>query len=538
MSNVEAFDYVVVGAGTAGCVVASRLSESGRHAVLLLEAGGRDRNPWIRVPLGTGKVFNDPKLNWAYESEPEAALGGRALYQPRGKVLGGTGSINGMIYIRGHRDDYDGWARLGCAGWTYDEVLPWFKRAEDQQRGADEYHGVGGPLAVSSAPSGHPLADAMIAAAGEQGIPRNPDFNGATQEGAGYFQYTIRDGRRASPASAYLAPARSRPNLRVETHALAHRVTFDGARATGVRYMQHGVLRTAHARREVVLCGGTFNSPQLLELSGIGAAARLRELGIPVVRDCARVGENYQDHFGMRMASRCREPVTLNDVLANPLRKLAMGMQYVFTRRGPMAAPGLPAGAFVRSEPALSAPDLELVLSLWTMVQGERNKARVVDPYSAFGMVVEDLQPAGRGNVHVRSADPNAAPRIACNLFATSRDERVMIAAVRLVRRIFASPAMARYTGDELLPGAGVQSDEDIVAFVRANGFGLYHPAGTCAMGASDDDVLDARLRVRDVAGLRVVDASVMPVITRGNIAATVGMIGEKGAAAILDDAR
>ena len=537
MSDNVAADYIVVGAGSAGCVVANRLSANGAHSVLLLEAGGEDRNPWIHVPLGTGKVFNDPRLNWGYESAPEPALNGRVLYQPRGKVLGGTGSINGMIYCRGNRNDYDDWARSGCSGWSYADVLPWFRKAEDQERGEDEFHGVGGPLSVSGPAARHPLADALIAGAVELGYPANPDFNGATQEGAGYFQYTIKRGRRSSPVTAYLAPARGRGNLQVQTHALAHRVTFDGTRATGVAYARDGKQYLATANREVVLCGGTFNSPQLLQLSGIGPAALLQRLGISVVRDCARVGENYQDHFGLRMAYRCHEPITLNDQVGSPWRKLLMGLRYLLTRTGSMAAPGLPAGCFLRSHDGLSTPDLELVLSLWTMVQGERNKARVIDPYSAFGMVIEDLHPAGRGSVHLQSPDPAVPPAIHCNLFSTERDERTMVTAVRLARRIFATKALSRYTGEELLPGPAVESDAQIIDFVRANGFGLYHPVGTCAMGPTDAAVTDPQLRVRGVRSLRVVDASIMPRITSGNINATVGMIGEKGAASILADA-
>ena len=530
-------DYVVVGAGSAGCVVANRLSASGAHSVLLLEAGGEDRNPWIHVPLGTGKVFNNPRLNWGYESAPEPALNGRVLYQPRGKVLGGTGSINGMIYCRGNRDDYDQWAQSGCSGWGYADVLPWFRKAEDQERGADDFHGIGGPLSVSGPAGGHPLADALIAGAVELGYPANPDFNGATQEGAGYFQYTIKRGRRSSPVTAYLDPARGRRNLQVLTHALARKVTFEGTRATGVAYSRGGKHYRATANREVILCGGTFNSPQLLQLSGVGPAALLQRLGIPVVRDCPLVGENYQDHFGLRMAYRCHEPITLNDQVGNPWRKLLMGLRYLLTRTGSMAAPGLPAGCFLRSHQSLPTPDLELVLSLWTMVQGERNKARVIDPYSAFGMVIEDLHPAGRGRVHLKSADPNVAPEIHCNLFSTERDERAMVTAVRLARRIFATKALSRYTGTELLPGVAIESDAQIIDFVRANGFGLYHPVGTCAMGPTDGAVTDPHLRVRGVQSLRVIDASIMPVITSGNINATVGMIGEKGAAATLADA-
>jgi choline dehydrogenase len=536
--QAEHYDYIVVGAGTAGCVLAHRLSESGQHTVLLLEAGGEDRNPWIHVPLGTGKVFNDKRLNWAYESEPEPALLNRVMYQPRGKVLGGTGSINGMIYCRGNLEDYESWLRAGCTGWGYADVLPWFRKAEDQQRGADEFHGVGGPLTVSGPAYRHPLADAFIAGAVELGHPANADFNGASQDGAGYFQYTIKNGRRASPATAYLRPARRRRNLRVKTLAHAQRVTFDGTRAAGVDYVQGGRQLHARVRREVVLCGGTFNSPQLLQLSGIGPGALLQRLGIAVRRDCEGVGANYQDHFGLRMAYRCTEPITLNDQVGSFWRRNLMGVQYVFTRRGYMSAPGIPAGWFVRSDPTLVVPDLELVLSLWTMVQGERNKARMIDPYSAFGMVIEDLQPGGRGTVHLRSPDPHVAPLISCNLFSTERDERTIVRAVRLARSIFRTRALARYTGEELQPGPAVDGDDAIVAYTRANGFGLYHPVGTCAMGASEQDVLDPRLRVRGVQRLRVADASVMPVITRGNIAATVGMIGEKAAAMVLEDAR
>lgn len=538
MKMSETYDYVVVGAGTAGCVLANRLSESGRYSVLLLEAGGEDRNPWIHVPLGTGKVFNNKHLNWAYESEPEAALDQRVMYQPRGKVLGGTGSINGMIYSRGNREDYEGWARMGCAGWGYADVLPLFRKAEDQQLGANEYHGVGGPVAVSGPRLRHPLAEAFIAGAVELGHRANPDFNGASQDGAGYFQYTIRNGRRASPATAYIRPARARPNLRVLTHALAHRVSFDDLRATGVDYALGGQLHHASARREVILCGGTFNTPQLLQLSGIGPGALLQRLGIAVKRDCARVGENYQDHFGLRMACRCVEPITLNDEVGSFWRRMMMGARYVLTRGGSMSAPGIPAGWFLRSDPALPAPDLELVLSLWTMVQGERNKARVIDPYPAFGIIIEDLQPAGRGRVQLRSADPTAPPVISCNLFSTERDERAIVRALHLGRAMFRTRALARYAGAELQPGPQVRSDDEIIDYVRKNGFGLYHPVGTCAMGAADEDVLDPRLRVRGIEGLRVADASVMPVITRGNIAATVGMIGEKAATMVLEDAR
>lgn len=530
----ETFDYVVVGAGTAGCVVANRLTADGDTTVLLLEAGDEDRNPWIRIPLGTGKVFNDRRINWNYESEPCPDLRGRVLYQPRGKVLGGTGSINGMIYCRGNAADYDGWAAAGCGGWSYADVLPFFKQAEDQARGADDYHGVGGPLGVSGPIYRHPIADAMIAAAGEMGHPANPDFNGRTQDGAGYFQFTIRRGRRVSPASAYLHPVRHRRNLAVRTRSLAEHVVIEAGRATGVRYRRDGVRREVRARKEVVLCGGAFNSPQLLQLSGIGPSGLLQDLGIDVVRDCAKVGANYQDHFGMRMAFRSKRAVTLNDEVGSWWRKARMGLRYLVSRSGPMAAPGLPAGLFARSSPALPAPDVEFVLSLWTMVQGERNKARVVDPFSAFGMVLEDVQPDGRGRVEIRSADAGDPPRIHCRFLATDRDCRALIFAVRETRRIFAARAMAGFTGEELLPGPGVVSDEQIIDFARDNAFGLYHPAGTCAMGPSSDDVVDPLLRVRGVDALRVVDASVMPRITRGNINATVAMIAERGAALIL----
>ncbi|APW40340.1 hypothetical protein RD110_26655 [Rhodoferax koreense] len=530
------FDFVVVGAGTAGCVLANRLSASGRHSVLLLEAGGEDRNPWIGVPLGTGKVFNNRALNWNYQGEPEPALAGRRMFQPRGKVLGGSGAINGLIYTRGHRDDFDGWARAGCTGWAYEDVLPWFMRAEDQARGADRFHGVGGPLSVSGPIYRHALADAFIAGAAELGHAVNPDFNGASQEGAGYFQYTIRKGRRSSPASAYLRPARQRRNLTVLTGALAHRVVFDGRRASGVVFEQQGRRRTAHARGEVVLCGGAFNSPQLLQLSGIGPGALLQELGIAVLHDSARVGENYQDHFGLRMAWRCTRPITLNDQVGSFWRRMAMGARYVFTRTGYMASPGILAGLFARSRPELAAPDLELVLSLWTMVQGDLNKARMIDPFSAFGIVIEDLQQQGRGWVRLQSPDPRVAPRILSNLFSTGRDQRTIVQAVRLARALFASAALRPFAGAELQPGPEVRSDEDIVDYARHNGFGLYHPAGTCAMGPREDDVLDPRLRVRGVQGLRVADASVMPAITRANIQAAVGMIGEKAAAMVLED--
>ncbi len=520
------YDYIIVGAGSAGCVLANRLSASGKHSVLLLEAGPVDRSPWIRIPLGYGKLFKDPRYNWLFRSEPQAGLDGRVIAQPRGKVLGGSSSINGLVYIRGQREDFDAWRHAGNPGWGWDDVLPYFRRSEDQSRGADVLHGQGGPLAVSDQQEEHPLCDAFIAAAAQQGIVRNDDFNGEHQEGAGYFQTTSRHGLRCSSAVAYLHPAARRPNLRVRTTALVRRVLFEGRRARGVEWSGEGGIEQARARSEVILCAGALQSPQLLELSGVGQGERLQALGIPVVQHLPGVGEDFQDHLQVRTVWRARGTRTINDELRTSLGKLRAGLRYVLARKGPLAVSAGYAGAFYRTRPELSRPDVQVHFVLFsTSRMGER-----LDPWSGFSASVCHLQPRSRGTVHLRSPDPSQAPAIDPNYLADELDRTTNVAGLRILRRIIGSAALAPYVESEVEPGAPVQTGDDLLAFCRKVGASIYHPSCSARMGSDDRAVVDARLRVHGVEGLRVVDASVMPAVVSGNSNAAVIMIAEKAA--------
>jgi len=514
----ESFDTVIVGAGSAGCVLANRLTADGRTTVLLLEAGPRDTNLWIHIPLGYGKLFTRTDVNWAYESEPEPSLNGRRVFTPRGKVLGGSSSINGLVYIRGQPEDFDGW---GLPGWGWQDLLPYFKKSEDQSRGADAWHGVGGPMAVSDLPDRHELADAFIDSAASLGIPRNADFNGARQEGTGYYQATTRNGRRSSTATGYLRAAEKRPNLRVATHALATRVLFDGTRATGVEFLQHGKTQVAKAG-EVILCGGSFNSPQLLQLSGVGPAAHLQELGIPVVLDAPGVGADLQDHLYARTFWRCSKPITLNDDMMSWWRQASMGLKYLLFRRGPLTVSAGYAAAFVRTRPELTRPDAQIYFINFSTAK----RGGLLHPFSGFTCSVSQLQVESRGSVRIRSADPRQAPAIHYNYLATERDRRVMVEGLKTVRRIVNAPPMRAYIAAEEYPGPRVQTDEDWLAFCREAGDTVFHPTSTCRMGV----VVDERLRVKGVAGLRVVDASVMPSVPSGNINAAVIAVAEKAA--------
>jgi len=533
----DAYDYIVTGAGSAGCAVAARLSESGRHRVLLLEAGGEDRYPWIHVPMGYSRLFSNPRVNWMYESEPEPELEGRSMYQPRGKVLGGTSSINGMVYMRGNPADYDEWRQRGCTGWDWDSVLPYFRKAEDQERGEDPFHGVGGPLRVSDQPARFELAEHWIAAAIEAGLPTNNDFNNGQQEGAGPFQSTTNRRRRWSTAAAYLRPARGRKNLTVATNSLATRVVIDNDRATGVEFIRNGAKETAQARGEVIVCGGVYNSPQLLQLSGLGPGELLHGLGIPVVRDMPAVGADLQDHFYVRLAFRCTKPITLNDVANNPLRKVTAGLQYMLFRTGPLATNGICAGGFARSDQRLERPDIQLNFSLWSFAERTR-KGVYPHPFPGFTVSAVHLRPDARGEVRLKSADPFAPPAIRFNFLKTNYDLRALTAGMRLARKIVNQPALSDYVADELIPGKDVNNDAEFEAAIRKNGISNLHPVGTCRMGADEAAVLDPRLRVRGVGHLRVVDASVMPSVPAGNTNAPSIMIGEKASDMILEDAR
>ena len=536
-TDENTYDYIVTGAGSAGCAVAARLSETGSHRVLLLEAGGEDRYPWIHVPMGYGRLFSNPRLNWMYESEPEAELGGRSMYQPRGKVLGGTSSINGMVYMRGNPADYDEWRQRGCTGWDWDSVLPYFKKAEDQERGEDAFHGVGGPLRVSDQPARFELAEHWVAAAIEAGLPANNDFNNGQQEGAGPFQSTTKGRRRWSTAAAYLRPARSRQNLTVATHALATRVVIENGRASGVEFLRNGTRQTARARGEVIVCGGVFNSPQLLQLSGLGPGELLHALGIPVIRDMPAVGADLQDHFYVRLAFRCTKPITLNDVANNPVRKVTAGLQYLLFKSGPLATNGICAGGFARSDQRLERPDIQLNFSLWSFAERTR-KGVYPHPFPGFTVSAVHLRPDARGEVRVKSADPLAAPAIRFNFLKTRYDLQALTTGMRLARKIVNQPALADYVADELIPGKEVSTDAEFEVAIRKNAISNLHPVGTCRMGGDEASVLDPRLRVRGVGHLRVVDASVMPSVPAGNTNAPSIMIGEKASEMILEDAR
>ena len=493
------FDYVIVGAGSAGCVLANRLTADGRSTVLLLEAGPRDKDFWIHVPLGYGKLFARTDVNWAYQSEPEAALNGRRVFTPRGKVLGGSSSINGLVHIRGQREDYDGW---GVRGWGFDDLLPYFKKSEDHVHGANEWHGAGGPLAVSDLPDRHELCDAFIGSAMALGIPRNDDFNGATQEGTGYYQTTARNGRRCSTAVGYLRPAQRRSNLRVEVEALATRVLFEGRRATGVAYEAGGAKHEVRAAREVILAAGTINTPQLLQLSGVGPRALLERHGIPLVHDAPGVGEDLQDHFYCRTFWRCTRPITLNDDMLSLWRQAKIGAQYLLFRRGPLTVSAGYAGAFVRTRPEIQRPDAQLYFINFSTAK----RGGVLHPFSGFTLSVSQTYVESRGSLGIASPDPHGPPSIRYNYLATENDRRVMVDGLKLIRRIAATPPLRDYVAAEEFPGPRVQSDEDWLALLpRGRGHGVSshldvpHGNGCAGCGRSGP----ARVWPRGAAGRR-----------------------------------
>jgi choline dehydrogenase len=527
------FDYVIVGAGSAGCVLANRLSADGKHSVLLLEAGPKDSNIWIHVPIGYGKLFKEKTVNWMYQTEPEPGLHGRQVFQPRGKVLGGSSSINGLLYVRGQHEDYDRWRQRGNVGWGHDDVLPYFKKAENQCRGADEYHGTGGPLSVSDWRHEDPLSEAFVKAAVESGIPFNPDFNGKTQEGAGFFQTTTHRGRRASSAYSYLRPALSRGNLKVETSALAQRILFDGKRASAVQYRQNGNVRIVRARKEVLVSSGAYNSPQLLQLSGVGPADLLKSHGIDVVLDAAGVGNDLQDHLQVRLVTRCAQKITLNDIVNHPVRRVMAGARYALARSGPLTIAAGTSGAFFKTNPRLASPDIQIhFIPFSTDKMGEK-----LHPFSGFTASVCQLRPESRGSLKIRSADPSAPPEIRINYLATETDRAAFVDGLRILRKILAAPALKPYSVEEVYPGVKATSDEDLLDYCRNTGSTVYHPTSTCRMGNDPLAVVDQRLRVRGIDGLRVVDASIMPDLMSGNTNAPTIMIAEKASDMILQDA-
>ena len=518
------YDFIIVGAGSAGCVLAGRLSENPNNRVLLLEAGGRDWHPFIHVPAGLAKLIHLESINWAYETEPQAELGGRRLYWPRGRVLGGSSSINAMCYCRGHLKDYDDWAAGGARGWGFDEVLPYFRLSEDQENGACEFHGAGGPLAVQNLRHSNPLSAVFIEAAAQAGQPLTDDFNGPRQRGFGYYQVTQRDGRRCSSAVAYLHPAMKRPNLTVRTHAQATRILLEGQRATGVEYRHRRTTRTVHGG-QVILAGGAINSPQLLMLSGIGAADHLRAQHIDVRHDLPGVGQNLQDHLDICTLVHCRQPVSYDQI-----SELISGLRYLFTRKGPASSNIAEAGGFVVSHLATDdRPDIQMHFVPAFLDDHGRN----ILPGHGMTIHACALRPESRGELTLRSADPLSAPLLQPNYLQREYDRRLMIECVRLAREIFVQDAFRPYAGDELYPGAATRSETEVLDFIRRKAETIYHPVGTCKMGEDDMAVVDPALRVRGLEALAVVDASVMPTLVSGNTNAPTIMIAEKFAATL-----
>ena len=526
------WDYVIVGAGSAGCVLANRLSESGRNRVLLLEAGGTDRSLWIHVPVGYFKTMHNPRTDWMFKTEPCPGLGDRSLEWPRGKVLGGSSSINGLLYIRGHSSDFNHWRQLGCSGWSFDDVLPYFKKAEDQERGPDALHGVGGGLGVSDMRIRREICDRFIDAAEAAGIPRTDDFNGMNQDGVGYFQLTTRKGLRCSTAVGYLRPARRRRNLQVVTEAHTKRILIDNGRAVGVAYAQHGRERVARVTGEVLLAAGAIGSPQILMLSGVGPAQHLKSLGLEVRHALPGVGKNLQDHLQVRIVFKLNRPLSINDEVRSVFGRSLAGLQFMLTRKGALSMGASQVCAFVRSRPGLEAPDIQFhIQPLSTDKLGSG-----LHPFSGLTMSTCQLRPESRGEIRLRSVDPFDHPEIHPNYLATEMDRQTQIAGMRFSRKIAEQPPLAEVVESEYVPGAHVQSDENLLDAVRKYSATIYHPVGTCKMGHDPLAVVDDRLRVRGILGLRVIDASIMPVITSGKTNAPTIMIAEKASDLIRED--
>jgi choline dehydrogenase-like flavoprotein len=534
----DTYDYVIVGAGTAGCLLANRLSADPGTRVALLEAGGKDDYPWIHIPVGYLYLMGNPRADWCFKTAAEPGLNGRSLNYPRGKVLGGCSSINGMIYMRGQSHDYDRWRQMGNAGWAWDDVLPYFKKHEDQWAlepdAFDDLHTRGGEWRVELARIRWEILDAFRDAAEQAGIPKVDDFNRGDNEGCGYFHVNQRSGVRWNTAKGFLRPARHRPNLAVETHAMVERLVLDGKRVTGLMMRQGGTERSLSATREIILSAGAIGSPQILQLSGVGPGAVLQPLGIEVRRELPGVGANLQDHLQLRCAYRVTGVPTMNERYQSLLQRAGFAAQYLLTRRGPMTMAPSQLGAFVRSDASRETPNLQYHIQPLTLPKfGDP-----LDPFPAFTASVANLRPTSRGSVRIVSPEPQAHPEIAPNYLATEDDRRVAADAIRVTRRIVSMPALAKHQPEEFRPGAEIDGDEQLARAAGDIGTTIFHPVGTCRMGSDETAVVDHRLKVRGLEGLRVADASIMPTITSGNTNSPTLMIAEKAAAMILEDAR
>ncbi len=538
---MQEFDFIIVGAGSAGCVVADRLSAGGRYSVLILEAGGTDRRFYVQMPLGYGKTFFDKRVNWHYQTEPDPGLAGNADWWPRGKLLGGSSSINAMVWIRGQRGDYDAWRDEGNTGWGYDDLLPVFKAIEHNQAGPGETRGQGGPVHVSNIGAFvHPLVRHYLKAAEQSGLPFCDDLNCGDAEGAGIYQITTRNGRRMSSARAFLRPALRRKNLKLVKHALATRILFEERRAVGVEYVLAGRKQSARARCEVIVSGGSVNSPQLLELSGIGNPELLSGLGIPLIHANSQVGENLADHLGINYTWKARIP-TLNQMLRPWWGKLAAGSRYLLGGTGPLSISINQGGGFFRTDPAQERPNMQLYFQAFSTVIPKPGERPVLspDPWPGYSIGLSNCRPTSRGSIHIRSAEPADAPRIIANAYATNNDVEEMLAAVKYLRRVASMPALADITEEEVLPGSICMSDEELVDDFRRRSGSVFHPVSTCRMGPDPARaVVDPRLRVHGVERLRVIDASIFPAIISGNTNATAIATGAKGAALVLEDNR